>query len=487
MKNPEKEVENLIQALLGSTLAVDFKNKIFSVGGFVRDEVLGIASHDLDIVIELPNGAEKFSKLFSSLFPQKISQAYQMGAHYPIWHLHFKDDIQFEGKTFLTAQAEVDFADTQVEMFPDAKSRQRISSFGTLEQDIERRDFTVNMLLRDLTTGELKDLTGVSLQDIQKGYLRGHPQIDLNKIFIDDPLRMLRLIRFQARFSWSVATETLECIRQNADRIQIVSAERINIELTKIMEVGKLAEAVKMMDSTGLLVYIFPEVAEMKIVEQDIYHHSEGSVYIHTLLLLQKARPTVVAQLAALLHDVGKKSCQTYVPQSDGAPPRIRFLNHENVGAVMSEKILRRLKFDLDTIKKVKKLIQFHLRAFTSKEWTDKAVRKFIRDCGDDLEDVLHLTEIDGLSSFGPNGQPKENVIPALRERIKKVQLIPINKKAILTGDEVMMLLKIKGPEVKEALNLLQEIEDELAVEGKILTPDQARILLKERHENLKN
>lgn len=483
MINSEKEVENLIRVLLSNPIGADFKDRVFSVGGFVRDDVLGIESKDLDIVVEIEQGAEKLAQFLHSLFPRQISKAHQLGAHYPIWHLHFKDDIEYQNIIFKTCGSRVDFADTQIEMFPDENSRQRVSSFGNLNQDIQRRDFTVNMLLRSLTTGELLDLSGVSLQDIQNGILRGHPDVSLDKIFKDDPLRMLRLIRFQAQFNWMIPEDVLECVQRNASRMQIVSSERINTELTKIMNFGKIAQAIKLMDQCDLLKHIFPEVFFLKGVEQDIYYHSEGDVFIHTLLVAEKAQANVISQLSALLHDIGKPDCQTYHPQENSKPPRIKFLKHEVVGAKIAESMLRKLKFDLDTIAKVKKIILFHLRALTSLEWSDKALRKFIRDCGEELESILHMSEIDILSSFGPNGEEKENIIPQLRERIKKTSLIPVQQKTILNGNDIIKLLGISGVQIKFALELLQEIEDEYAVEGRLLSRDEAMIELKQRYK----
>ena len=261
MLTAEKEVERLLREILsqGGELA----GKVFSVGGFVRDDVLGIPSKDLDIVVEANGGAERLSKFLHLIFPEQVSQAHQLGASYPIWHLRFKTDILLNAQLFKTAGAEVDFADTQVEMFPDANSRQRVCVFGTVEQDVERRDFTVNMLMRDLTTGELRDFTGTSVQDIKDGVLRGHPNVSLDKIFADDPLRMLRLIRFHAKFGWNIPEDVFECVRRNSVRITIISGERIRDELVKIMEYGKLAQAIKLMDATHLLVHVLPEVTAM--------------------------------------------------------------------------------------------------------------------------------------------------------------------------------------------------------------------------------
>lgn len=204
---------------------------------------------------------------------------------------------------------------------------------------------------------------------------------------------------------------------QYASHIAHSSGELIRDNLIAIMEQGELASAIRLMDEIRLLPFILPEISALHDVEQDIYYHFEGDVFIHTLLVVEKAKPTVASQLAALLHDIGKPATQSIHP-IENKPARIKFIMHEKVGAQKCVDVMKRLKFDDSLIAKIQKMILFHLRAHTAKEWSTKALRKFIRDCGDDLDDILHLTEIDGLSSLGPDGNPKENIIPRLREQI---------------------------------------------------------------------
>jgi poly(A) polymerase len=482
LKQPEKEVERLLQTLLPQTR---WAGKVYSVGGFVRDDLLGIVSKDLDVVVEQLGGAENLARFLHQTFPNQVSQAHQLGATYPIWHLRFKSNIDFDSQLYLTEGAEVDFADTQKESFPDPTTRQRITQFGTIEEDIARRDFTVNMLLRDLTTAGIVDYTKTGLEDLNCGILRGHPHVDISKIFSDDPLRMIRLIRFHAKYGWKIDELTFRKAQENASRISIISGERIRDELIKIMEIGKLASAIQMMDEMQILKFILPEIDAMKGVQQDIYYHSEGDVYIHTLMAVEKSKPTVIAQLSALLHDIGKPATQTIHP-IEGKPPRIKFLQHDEVGAQMCEVVMRRLKFENAVIEKIKKMILFHLRAHTSTEWSSKAVRKFVRDCDEDLEDILHLTEVDGLSSHGPEGHPKPNLIPELRDRIKKLSAVAIRKKTVLNGHEIMQLLNIQGKQIGQAIQLLQEIEDDWATQHHQEIPKEtAAKLLKQEFSRL--
>ena len=464
--NPEKEAESFLTEILNKS---KFKGKVYSVGGFVRDDLLGIKSKDLDIVVESPDGAKELSNFIHEKYTDQTSAAYQIGAGYPIWHIAFKKDIEINGKIFKTAGAEIDIADTQKESFPDPETRQRITQYGSIDDDCRRRDFRVNMILRDLTTGKIVDKVN-GIDDLRNGILRGHPDVDLDKTFSDDPLRMIRLMRFESKFGWKVPLSVLKKVKKNAERINIVSQERIRDELIKVMNMGKLSRSVRFMKATGLLKHVLPEIQAMDKVAQDRIYHSEGDVFKHSCLVLEKANPTIVAQMSALLHDVGKPGTQSI--EGD----RIKFYGHEALSTEMTEVIMKRLKFENSDIIKVKKIVLNHLRAHFSKDWSDKAVRKFIRDSGDELEDILHLNEIDGESSLGPDMKPvKVGIVENLRARIKEQNKFPIKKVSILNGQEVMLALGLKpGKDVGEALNKLKDIEDDYAITGKEISKEQA-------------
>jgi len=471
---PEKQAEMLIgQMIKGST----FSGKVFSVGGFVRDDLLGKPSKDLDLVIEQKGGAQALGEFIHGKFPNETTNPFQAGADYPIWKIHFKEDVTIGEHLFSVKDVEIDLADTQKEAFPDPTSRQRITQFGSLAEDVKRRDFTANMLLRDVSTGEVLDMTGTSVSDITHGILRGHPEVSLDKIFSDDPLRMIRLVRFQAKYNWKVPFSVIKKVKANSERIKIVSQERIRDELIKVMEMGKLAKAIKFMKIAGLLPHVLPEVSAMDKVKQDRYYHSEGDVLKHTLMVTEKAKPTVIAQMSALLHDLGKPATQSFVGD------RIKFLGHEDVSAKMAEEVLTRLRVDSESTVRIKKVIALHIRGHMSEDWSVKSVRKYIRDCGSELDEVLNLTEIDALSSYGPDGKPKKNIIPMLREKIKKAQEIPIRLAPVLNGEDIMKHLNIPpGKEVGLALSRLKEIEDDYAEKGLVLTKENAIEELKRKN-----
>lgn len=466
----EREVERLLLKVIRRS---PFAGKVHSVGGYNRDLMLGLEPKDLDIVVDIPGGAERLTRWLHGELAPAVSRPHKLKDDYPIWAIAFKDDVEVDGEVFETKGAVIEFADAMKETFPDPSSRQRKVEPATLKEDIERRDFTVNMMLRDMTTGEFKDMTGTSKADIQRGLLRGHPGVSLDTIFSQDPLRMIRLVRFQAKYGWKIPWAVLRTVRRNAHRIQIVSAERILGELTKIMEMGKLGRAIHLMKGMGLLKYVLPEVDALRGVKQDTRHHAEGDVFKHTMMVLQHAKPTIEGQMAALLHDIGKPATQKFIGE------KIQFLGHEEVGAEMAEAVLRRLKFDRATTKRITSIIKHHLRPHFLYNATGKAIRKFVRDVGEELvEAILDNAEADGLGRI-----PSVNMVPGLRERLKEIQTgdRPVKKKPVLDGNAIMRILGIgRGPAVGAASKFLQELEDEWASEGRTLTPEDAEKALRE-------
>jgi len=463
--NNAKEVEKLLSVLLRKTV---FEGKTYAVGGYVRDEYLDLEPKDLDIVVDLEDGSEKIVQfIFSQLGREKVTTPIQMG-NYPIWQITFRDDVNYREKKYDVNGAVVEFNVPMKESYPDDSSRQRNVELGTLEDDVKRRDFTANMLYKNITSGEIMDFSGTSKMDIDNGILRTHPEVFSDKTFSDDPLRMLRLIRFKCKNGWEIPEELMDSVRRNAQRIDIVSKERIMEELKKIMLMGKLKEAIVFMDETGLLPLVFPEINDLKGIQQDERHHPEGDVFQHTLLVLENAKPTVEAQMAALLHDVGK--LDTQMEDEKG----IHFYGHDDSGAKKAEEILRRLKFDGDTIKKISDMIELHMRPHRMDSSSSKAIRKFVRDAGDNLENVLDLAEADQL---GREGISKAD-IPNLREKIRNMKIYspPITDKTVLTGEEIMELLGIpEGRKVGEIKKFLIDMQDDYAINGEELDKEDAR------------
>ena len=261
----------------------------------------------------------------------------------------------------------------------------------------------------------------------------------------------------------------LKYVKKNAYRIDIVSSERIMAEFKKAMKVGKLYMVVKIMKPTGLLKYVLPEIQDLIGVEQPKQFHSEGSVFLHTIEVLKNAPATVEGQLAALLHDVGKPQTQEFIGE------KIKFQGHEEVGAEIAEAMLKKLKFDGDTIKKVVIMVRNHMRPHILMESSDKSIRKFIREVGEEMVDaVLDLAEADAKGSF-----PVTNDIPQLRERLKKIKdsPVPVSRKPVLDGNEIMEILNVKpGKIIGDVGKYLLDLEDDYAELGKVLDKETAKI-----------
>lgn len=470
----EREVERLLMALLPGT---PFAHKVHIVGGYVRDQYIreitkdkSIEPKDLDAVVEMKDGAKKISLFIKEKFGKSVSTPLQM-SNYPIWQITFKENIDYQNESFKTKGAVIEFADTMREKFTDPDSRQRETEYAPLKEDIERRDFTVNMLLKDLTTGEITDLTGTSKRDIEKGVLKHIDNVMLSKRFKEDPLRLLRLVRFQAINGWDIPMSVLRIAKKNAHRIKIVSNERIRDELQKTMKKGVLNKAIGLMKAIGLLKYILPEVEELRGVEQGEKYHQEGDVYKHTLMVLEKAKPGIENQMAALLHDIGKPATQQVLPN------KTTFIDHQHAGAEIAKALMKRLKFDKKTSDKVVSLVKRHMDPLFKLKTKEKNLRKYIREVGDEtIKSILDLARADELGRL-----PPKNEIPDLIKRIKEIQDAPIKvqKKPVLTGKEIMELLKMKsGPEVGEVKNFLLDTQDEYAAEKKELTKETAEKLL---------
>ncbi|MBS1985644.1 MAG: HD domain-containing protein [Bdellovibrionales bacterium] len=476
-RTPDQEVERLLLRLVPDS---PFRGRVYAVGGYVRDAQLGIASKDLDLVVEQPGGARALTTWLHAKLGAAVTRPHELGAGYPIWQIVFQSEVNHGGETYLTKDATIEVADTQFEMFPDPESRQRVTRYGDLAEDCRRRDFTVNMLYRDLTTGNIVDPCGRGLGDLHAGVLRGHPEVDLHKIFSDDPLRMIRLVRFHVRFGWTIPTDVLRVVSDCAERVKILSAERVRDEFTKIMLMGRLGPALELLRATGLLPELFPELLPMIGCGQDRHYHSEGDVWVHTLRVIQNTPPTLVLQLAALLHDVGKPATRS--EHGD----RVKFLGHEKISTEIARHFMQRWKFESGLIARVEHLVALHLRGGDATAWTSlKPARKLIRDAGDALPDLLKLIEADSRSSLGPDGNPRLEHLPVLHDRLARAGEIPVQRRPVLNGHEVMQLLQLPaGPEIRSILDELREWEDDEAIAGRVLTREAAEARLRTRRRD---
>lgn len=334
---------------------------------------------------------------------------------------------------------------------------------ATLREDVFRRDFTVNTLMRNLHTGELLDLTSMGLSDLRSGLLRTplDPMVTLE----EDPLRALRAVRFAAQLDFDIEANTFDAIKKTAQRLAIISRERTRDELTKLLQASHAVKGLRLLLETGLLGQFAPELAQMHGVTQNEYHRYD--VWEHTLVALSHLPEdaSLVLRLATLLHDVGKPVTRTVNEQG-----RVHFYGHQNVGAQMAGDILRRLRYSSEIVERVVKLVRLHLRPGEyNYSWSDSAVRRLIRGAGDLLQELLALVRAD--ISASNLAFPKAD-IDALEQRIalltarEDVQALD----SPLNGREIMQILGIqRGKQVGECKAFLQNevIEGRLAPHDK--------------------
>ena len=421
----------------------------YLVGGYVRDIFLERPTNDIDVVV-VGSGIEVAQALQKAL--GKNEKTGRWRAHLAVY------------RNFGTAQ--VKFYDTEVEFVGarresyDRGSRKPVVEDGTLEDDQNRRDFTINAMavcLNKARFGELVDPFD-GIYDLEDGIIR--TPLDPDITFSDDPLRMMRCVRFSAQLKFFIDEETFDALGRNAERIKIVSGERIADELNKIMKTDQPSRGFVELHRCGLLQLIIPELAALDIVETRNGKAHKNNFY-HTLEVVDnvaKRSDNLWLRWAALFHDVGKTRSKRWEPAIGWTVH-----NHNYVGAKMIPAIFRRMKLPMDAkMKYVEKMVDLHMRpiVIADEEVTDSAVRRLLNDAGDDIDDLMMLCEADITSKnqvrkkqFLENFRIVREKIADLKERDYKRLLQPV-----IDGNEIMELFHLKpSREVGELKKALKE------------------------------
>ena len=447
----ELAIRSLItKAPLASSLAEAFKAKGFQlalVGGPVRDALLGRLGNDLDFTTDAhPHETKKILKSWAdNVWDTGIVFGTVAGK---------RGDTTVEVTTYRTEKYEEDSRKPDVE-------------FGeTIGGDLSRRDFTVNAMALELTTKEPKFIDPFGgIDDLAKKILR--TPASAQQSFTDDPLRMMRAARFASQLNFEIHPDVLNAMSTMTSRISIISAERIRDEFIKLLMSDNPRIGITILVDTGLATLVLPEIPKLRLEIDEHHHHKD--VYEHSITVLEQAishedrlgGPNLVIRLAALLHDIGKPKTRNLI-EGGG----VSFHHHEVVGARLSKTRLKALRFDNETIDAVETLIALHLRfhGYGDGEWTDSAVRRYVRDAGELLVHLHVLTRADCTTRNAKKAERLARTYDGLEARIAKLETEEELSKIRpdLDGAQVMQLLNLKpSADVGKALDFLMELRME--------------------------
>jgi poly(A) polymerase len=454
----------------------EWEGKVFIAGGYVRDDLIGTPSKDIDLVVTEPNGGVRFAEWICQkigaksennpvIFPRFGTAKFQLyGAEMVLQEGQYSKYVDLSDVEFEAVM-------TRAETYTEG-SRKPDVEFASLKDDAFRRDFTINSLMMDLCTGQILDLTGMGLRDLKDDVIR--TAMDPDYIFQEDPLRMLRAVRFTVRLNGKLPLSMIKALKRNASKLSTISHERIQDELCKMLVTNHPSKALRLLQLTGLLDYALPELTHGVGMQQNHYHKDD--VFMHILAVVDGTPPILDARLGALFHDIGKP-----ISRTEDEHGRVHFHGHEEKGAEITERAMRRLRFSNELVERISKVVALHMRVKKSGEdgelATTKSLRKLRRDVGDDLD--LLLTVMDADNKAHAEGHNLPNQIDGIRKRFEALKEETIRPTLPVNGHDVLACaagLKA-GPWVK---NILSHVEDAW-LENPNLTRDEGlQIILRE-------
>ncbi|MGC2473983.1 MAG: CCA tRNA nucleotidyltransferase [Candidatus Sulfotelmatobacter sp.] len=417
----------------------------FLAGGCVRDLLLRREPKDYDVA--------------TNATPQQVMQiipeTYAVGAQFGVVLIPAPDEEPVPKDSARPHAIEVATFRSDIG-YSDGRHPDEVQFSQNPQEDVARRDFTINGMMLDPVSREVLDYVG-GRSDLAAGLIRaiGDPE----RRFAEDKLRMLRAVRFAARFEYEIEPQTFSAMKKLADQIRVVSRERVRDELTRMLIEGHARRAFLLLDESGLLEQVLPEISAMKGVEQPPEFHPEGDVFVHTLLLLQNLPQPCPPTLAwgGLLHDVGKP------PTFRVAPDRIRFDGHVDVGVKMAQEICRRLRFSNGDTEQILALVDNHMRFADAKKMKESTLKRFLRL--PEFDEHLALHRADCLASHRNLA-----TYEFIREKRAEIPAEEVRPSPLVTGDDLIAAGHVPGPKFREILNAIEDAQ----LEGRLPSRDAA-------------
>jgi poly(A) polymerase len=420
----------------------------YLVGGCVRDLLLGREPKDYDVATNATPDQ------VMEIFPE----TYAVGAQFGVVLVPEPDGGTVSSASEASSKSHaVEVATFRSDIgYSDGRHPDEVRFSSDPREDVARRDFTINGMLLDPISGEVLDFVG-GRKDLEAGIIRtvGGPE----QRFGEDKLRMLRAVRFAARFEYVIEPDTFTAMQKLAEQIQVVSRERVRDELTRMLTEGHGRRAFLLLDESGLLKHVLPEISVMKGVEQPAEFHPEGDVFVHTLLLLENLPQPCPMTLAwgALLHDVGKPATFRV------APDRIRFDNHVEVGVKMAEEICRRLRFSNEEAGQIVALVDNHMRFGHVSRMKESTLKRFLRLPAFDEHLALHRA--DCLASHR-----HLSTYEFVQQKRAEIPVETIRPSPLVTGDDLIGEGHAPGPKFREILTAVEDAQ----LEGRLASRDAA-------------
>ncbi len=440
-----KDLEAFLRAQI---LGTEWEGKVFLVGGFVRDELLGKEPKDADVVVGKYQGGVEFTTWLG----QKLG-IYKPNTNPVVYPTFGTANLRLDGVVWngidFTGES-VDAVMFRKEQYHDPNSRKPTVQYTPdIAVDASRRDLTFNAVYKDIATGQLVDPTGKGVADLKAGIIR--TAIDPNIIYTEDALRMFRAVRFATQFGFELSPEIIAGIKNNLHRLGNTSKERVRDELNKILVSKNPTRGIRLLKDTGLLPHVAKELQDAIGMTQNVHHVHD--VFEHTLEVLKNTKPELVQRLMALFHDIGKVATRSETPSG------VHFYGHEDAGAEIVDRILRDLKYPLDIVNAVKSGVANHMRlkhgGDDAVKLSDKSLRKFKIEVGDNLEALLDVINADNIAHADASAMP--NQIEHVRNRLKSLD-IQVQKPVLpINGNDLLAMGFKKGPKIGQVLSAVTD------------------------------